>query len=89
MQMQHLVVYDNTLKPNEIIRDIIGEKGFGDVIVKRKQLIEIYFENIQTIFEICQWNVINSSYDVELLVKKLENMDKEKTKSFIVFLIIL
>ncbi len=78
--MQHLVVYDNTLKPNEIIRDIIGEKGFGDVIVKRKQLIEIYFENIQTIFEIWQWNVINSSYDVELLVKKLENMDKEKTK---------
>ena len=34
--MKILVVYDNTIQPNDIIKEVIGEKGFGDVVVNRR-----------------------------------------------------
>lgn len=75
--MENLIVYDNTIRPNEIIRDIIGEKGFGNVIVKRKQLMELYEKNMKIIFQSFKWIIVNTFYDIELIVKQLEKYDKK------------
>jgi hypothetical protein len=37
-----LVIYDDTGKKSEVIADIIGEKGFADVVVKKRRLEEPY-----------------------------------------------
>ena len=43
MKERILIVYDDTSKKNDIIRDVIGSKGFGEVIVKKKRL-DSYFK---------------------------------------------
>ena len=68
--MKLVVVYDNLIKPNEIIQEVIGNKGFGDVVVKRKRLEEFYMENLKTIFPELKWYACNNLYDI----KGLEEM---------------
>lgn len=70
--MKIIIVYDNTMIPNELIQDVIGEKGFGDVIVKRKKLVDIYKYNIlqcggRERLEKIDWKEINTIYDIERL----------------------
>lgn len=76
--MKKIVVYDNTIKPNEIIREVIGNKGFGDVVVKRKTLKNFYKENIENILREIQWTEINNFYDMDMLLKELENDDDKE-----------
>ena len=38
--MKTIVVFDDTGKKSEVIADIIGDKGFADVVVKRRHLEE-------------------------------------------------
>ena len=38
--MKVLVIYDDTGRKSEVITDIIGEKGFADVVVKKRKLEE-------------------------------------------------
>ena len=75
--MKKIVIYDNTIKPNEIIREVIGEKGFGDVVVKRKLLKDFYRENIAEMFGDIVWKEINSLYDVELLLNEVNQWDRK------------
>ena len=35
------ILYDNTMKVDERIKTIIGNKSFGDIIIKRKQLFSV------------------------------------------------
>ena len=37
--MRVLVVYDDTGKKSEVIADIIGDKGFADVVVKKRSFL--------------------------------------------------
>lgn len=79
--MKKIVVYDNTIKPNDIIKEIIGDKGFGDVVVKRRLLKEFYQENMSEMMPEVEWIEINSLYDVEFLLKKIAKLDrKNETK---------
>ena len=36
--MNIIVIYDDTGKKSEVIADIIGERGFADVVVKKRKL---------------------------------------------------
>ena len=38
--MKVIVVYDDTGRKSEVISDIIGDKGFADVVVKKKTSIK-------------------------------------------------
>lgn len=72
------VVYDNSIMSCEVIQDIIGEKGFGDVIVKRKRIYDLFCEPMRDILpnaEICN---INNVMDMELLYRKFETMLDEE-----------
>lgn len=73
-----IIVFDNTIVPNEIIREVIGERHFGDVTVKRKILKDIYRQNIQKIFPDSKWYEVNSAYDEEKLLSKLSGMTSEE-----------
>lgn len=36
--MKIIVIYDDTGRKSEVIKDIIGDKGYGDVVVKKRRL---------------------------------------------------
>ena len=38
--MKFIAVYDDTGRKSEVIADIIGDKGFADVVVKKRKLEE-------------------------------------------------
>lgn len=76
--MQAIAVYDNLIRPNEIIREVIGDKGFGDVVVKRKRLEEFYQENIAGIFSEYKWYTCDNLYDVKELSRIMANHKEEE-----------
>ena len=73
--MRIIVVYDDTVKKSEVIADIIGDKGFADVVVK-KQCLEDYYQNeIEKIFltDSLIWKKIHSRYEYLDFIKEIEN----------------
>lgn len=66
--MKIYVVYDGSVEPNDNIRDIIGDKGFGNVIVKRQKLSDIYQKQVSglKVDELC-WQHIGAYYEFEAL----------------------
>ena len=45
--MRTIVVYDDTGKKSEVIEDIIGEKGFSDVVVRKRRLEDYYHDELK------------------------------------------
>lgn len=45
--MEIAVFYDDTGRKSEVITDIIGDKGFADVVVKKRKLEEYYYDKIK------------------------------------------
>ena len=76
--MKILVVYDNTIQPNDIIKEVIGEKGFGDVVVKRKLLKDFYKENISDVSEDVIWMECSNLYDIDILIQRGVDFDKKE-----------
>lgn len=70
--MKEYIIYDNVIKPNEIIQEVIGTRGFGDSVVKRKKLSLIYEHNIISFMPQVNLDELNSFYDFELLEEKLK-----------------
>lgn len=58
-----LLVYDDTTKPNDRIRTIIGNKSFGEMILKRKKL----YSRVQEIVE-------DTKADIDFI--KMDNLDE-------------
>ena len=48
--MKTVVIYDDTGRKSEVITDIIGSKGFADVVIRKRRLEEYYQEEIRRIF---------------------------------------
>lgn len=67
-----VVVYDDTGRKSEIIADIIGDKGFADVVVKKRRLEEYYKEAIKRIYPDVHWRRISSVFEYADLEKELE-----------------
>ena len=38
--MKVMTIYDDTGRKSDVIRDIIGKKGFSDVVVKKRRVEE-------------------------------------------------
>ncbi|MBE5827902.1 MAG: hypothetical protein E7305_00400 [Butyrivibrio sp.] len=64
---QFLFIYDDSFPKSEIIKDIIGEKGFSDVLVKRKTLFDYYKEGSGIGTESTLWLKVGSVYAFEEL----------------------
>lgn len=76
--MNILVVFDDTNKKSEAIRDVIGDKGFSDVIVKKHHLEEYYQRNVLSLYPDCKWKLVNSSYEFQDLLEKLPDDENLK-----------
>lgn len=72
--MKIVVIYDDTVKKSEVIEDIIGEKGFADVVVKKRYLEEYYRDEIEKIFPDVTWRKIHSRFEYEHLLRELDLM---------------
>ena len=70
--MSVLTVYDDTGKKSEVIADIIGDKGFADVVVRKRRLEEYYRDAIAKIYPKSEWRKLRSHYEYTDLLKFLE-----------------
>ena len=71
-----LVIFDDTNEKSEVIKDVIGRKGFGDVIVKKRRLESYFSDSIGKIFHEFKLIPVKSFFEFGDLVKKLENTDE-------------
>lgn len=78
--MRIIVIYDDTGKKSEVISDIIGNKGFSDVVVKKQKLEDYYYSEVKKIYPDVIWKRINSFFEYNNLLKELEiyNIDDIK-----------
>ncbi len=70
--MRIIVIYDDTGKKSEVIQDIIGEKGFSDVVVRKRRLEDYYREELENIYPGLLWKKIRSFFEYADLIKELE-----------------
>ncbi len=80
MKERILIVYDDTSKKNDIIRDVIGTKGFGEVIVKKKRLDSYFKASIEKYFSDFEWKTISSIYEFKELAAQMEQQKSSHTK---------
>lgn len=72
--MKVLVIYDDTIIKSELINDIIGDKGFSDVIVKRKRIEEHYKEAVLSNCMIdAEWITVKSVFEFNNLLLSLDS----------------
>ncbi len=67
-----IVIYDDTGKKSEVIADIIGDKGFADVVVKKRRLEEYYKDEIQKIYPDVIWKKVHYFFEYADIVKEVE-----------------
>lgn len=77
--MNYIVIFDDTLPKSELIEDVIGRKGFGDVVVKKQTLGARFAENISDILgDKITPRFLRSIYEIDGLIAGLEaSGDKE------------
>lgn len=70
--MTIISIYDDTGRKSEVITDIIGDKGFADVVVKKRRLEEYYLDEIKKSFQEVLWRKLRSVFEYADLMKELE-----------------
>lgn len=75
--MQIVVIYDDTCRKSEVIADIIGNKSFGDVVVKKQRLEDYYKIQLEVQFPGLKWKKICSVYEYIELSKEIENYSED------------
>ena len=78
--MRKIFIYDDTGRKSEIISDIIGDKGFSDVVVKKKRLEEYYKEEVEKVFTDVVWRKIHSPFEYQDLIKTMELYHSENVR---------
>lgn len=70
--MKTIVIYDDTGRKSEVIADIIGEKGFAEVVVKKRCLEDYYRDSLEKNFADVVWKKVHSLFEYADLIKQLE-----------------
>lgn len=80
--MKVTVFYDDTGRKSEVIADIIGNKSFADVVVRRRKLEEYYQDSIEKIYPppYLKWRRIHSIFEYSDILKEMELHSGEKIK---------
>lgn len=83
--MKTIVIFDDTCRKSEVITDIIGDKGFSDVVVKKRRLEEYYREKLEEVFDDIEWEKVESTYKYHDICNELsmnENIDARVVHCF-------
>ena len=78
--MKIVVVYDDTGRKSEVISDVIGDKGFSDVVVKKRRLEDYYKAELEQIFSGLTWLKIHSVFEYADLMKRMEIYSDEEVR---------
>lgn len=70
--MKAIVIYDDTGSQSEVIADIIGDKGFADVVVNKRRLEDYYHDEIRKIFSDFVWKKVRSVFEYADIIKEME-----------------
>lgn len=70
--MKAIVIYDDTGSKSEVIADIIGDKGFADVVVNKRRLEDYYHDEIKKIFSDFVWKKVRSVFEYADIIKEME-----------------
>lgn len=70
--MKIVTIYDDSQKKADVIRDVIGDKGFADVVVKKKRLGAYYEEALREIFPQGEMILFSSPFACADLQESLE-----------------
>ena len=70
--MKQIIIYDDTVKKSELITDIIGNKGFADVVVKKRCLEDYYKNEMERIYSEVIWKKIHSLFEFPDLLEQLD-----------------
>lgn len=70
--MRAIVIYDDTGRKSEVIADIIGDKGFADVVVKRRKIEDYLKDEISKVYPNLIWFRVNSTFEYSKLLKELD-----------------
>lgn len=73
--MKIVCIYDNHLEPNVFIKNIIGQKTFGEVILKRKSIKEKFFTFIKkqaVVEDVLEWDY---TWQLEALISRIKQYD--------------
>lgn len=71
-----IAILDDTVPKSEIIRDVIGQKGFTDVVVKRRPLRTFFLETLQNVYPGAVCQVTYSIFDIQALLQRLEESNE-------------
>lgn len=78
--MKVLVIYDDTGRKSEAIRDIIGGKGFGEVVVNKKHLKDEYRDAIESFFPDVIWTAVSLRSAYQDVLNKIERYEMEDVR---------
>lgn len=60
--MKVLIFFDDTVPKSEAVRDVIGDKGFSQVVVKKHRLEEYYEKTLRSLYPDAMWQTVLSPY---------------------------
>ncbi len=75
--MRTLCIYDNHIEPHSSIKNIIGNKTFGDVILKRKSIKSNFLGFIRKQKVIDEVLELDYSWQIDALVGKIRNYEPD------------
>ncbi len=70
--MEIAVFYDDTGRKSEVITDIIGDKSFADVVVKKRKLEEYYYDKIKKVYSVFNWKKVHSIFEYAEILKEIK-----------------
>ena len=73
--MKVLVVYDDTAAYSEVIRDVIGKKRLGDVVVRKKKVQEHYFAALRRLFPTASFCCVKSKFEFQENYAEWSNLE--------------
>lgn len=75
--MKLIVIFDDTVRKSEVIEDVIGEKGFSEVVVKRQRLGERFRQQLLAYFPEMEWQVVRSVFAFNALLEQFGDQTAE------------
>lgn len=78
--MKILVVFDDTGAKSEVIADVIGDRGFADVVVKRKRLEQYYREHLERLYPQAEWKLVRSIFEFGEFRQRLDGVTDTDTR---------
>ncbi len=76
--MKTIIVYDNHISKSEAITDIIGQKGFADVVIHKQRVEEYTAGFILPVFQQAVWKKISSAFEYAELETYLKQYEEDE-----------